>query len=410
MGEGKLLSQLKQRLAGETADDVPAGKAPPERERGKNRETPQKSPSRQNDQGGRSPIPEDSRHFLQRIIKPEDRRLRNYVSVQFWKEKRGEYAAMREKEKQDLNVFSVLADGARPSIEYYVLTILSCVIATTGLLQGSTATIIGAMIVAPLMTPILAFSLAVIWGDLPLIRTSILSLAKGALIAVAISAIISYLVPIASFSQEILSRTRPTLFDIIVALGSGIVGAYGNANKRISETLVGIAIAVALMPPLCTIGIGIGKFSMEVAGGAALLFLINLVCISLAGAVVFWIMKIHPFTADAQGVRRRALYQIVLSLVILLSISVPVGLYMWDSYRLATSQEKVRHVITERIPGVRVFAMEMEKAPGGYRLTVTLSGREMPERAAVSAAKAEIVKRCPIVQEVSLTFIESTDL
>ncbi len=196
------------------------------------------------------------------------------------------------------------------------------------------------------MTPILAFSLGVIWGDLVLMKTSLLSILKGTLIAIGISAAIAYLVPMASYSPEIIARTKPTLFDIMVAIASGVVGAYGNANRRISNTLVGIAIAVALMQPLCTIGIGLGSFNYSIATGAAILFIINLVSISLAGAFVFWVMKIHPVLADEDKVKRRALYQIVLSITILVLIAVPVGIYMVEGYQL----EKAQQVVKEDLP------------------------------------------------------------
>jgi len=224
-----------------------------------------------------------------------------------WKEAWEAFARRRTKEKQDLNVYRVLREGARPTAEYYVLIVLSCMIATLGLIQGSTAVIIGAMIIAPLMTPILAFSLGVIWGDTQLLKTSFSSVVKGAILAVGISSALAYAVPILHFSTEVTARANPSPFDIMVALGSGALAAYGYANKKVSSALTGIAIAVALMPPLCTVGIGLGKLNMRIATGAAVLFGVNLVSISLAGAAVFWLMRIHPYSEDAAEVKRRAL-------------------------------------------------------------------------------------------------------
>jgi hypothetical protein len=104
----------------------------------------------------------DMKGMFEHVIRPEERTLKNYLKPSFWKDKKTEYDLIREKEKQDLDVYTTLSRGAYPTIEYYVLIVMSCVIATAGLLQGSPAVIIGAMIVAPLMTPILAFSLGVI--------------------------------------------------------------------------------------------------------------------------------------------------------------------------------------------------------------------------------------------------------
>ncbi|HQP48076.1 MAG TPA: TIGR00341 family protein [Spirochaetota bacterium] len=353
---------------------------------------------------------QDVRGMLDHVIEPEERTLKNYISISFWKEKREQYAKIKSKEKQDLNVFKLLSDGARPTIEYYILTILSCIIATTGLIQGSTATIIGAMIVAPLMTPILAFSLGVIWGDIDLIKTSMQSIIKGTVIAILISALIAYLVPIPTYSGEIIARTKPSLFDIIVAVASGIVGAYGNANKKISNTLVGIAIAVALMPPLCTIGIGLGKFNIEIATGATILFIINLVSISLAGAIVFWAMKIHPVLADEGQVKKRALYQIAMSIIILVAISIPVGIYMWDGFKIATSQETVRKVMLQDYPGLSIFQMKTERIRHGHRLILIITGKQQPGQEDIDALKNRIMRENSGIRETLIQFIQSSTL
>ena len=353
---------------------------------------------------------QDVRGMLDHVIEPEERTLKNYISISFWKEKREQYAKIKSKEKQDLNVFKLLSDGARPTIEYYILTILSCIIATTGLIQGSTATIIGAMIVAPLMTPILAFSLGVIWGDIDLIKTSMQSIIKGTVIAILISALIAYLVPIPTYSGEIIARTKPSLFDIIVAVASGIVGAYGNANKKISNTLVGIAIAVALMPPLCTIGIGLGKFNIEIATGATILFIINLVSISLAGAIVFWAMKIHPVLADEGQVKKRALYQIAMSIIILVAISIPVGIYMWDGFKIATSQETVRKVMLQDYPGLSIFQMKTERIRHGHRLILIITGKQQPSQEDIDALKNRIMRENSGIRETLIQFIQSSTL
>lgn len=404
-------SRMKSLFSGEekSAEQPPASDDP--KAQGQTRDA--KAPSAEEEAKGRARLAaqtDEIRRMFQHVIEPEERTLKNYISPSFWKTKRDQYRQIKDKEKQDLNVYQMLSDGARPTIEYYILTVLSCVIATTGLLQGSTATIIGAMIVAPLMTPILAFSLGVIWGDILLVRTALFSLLKGMLLAVFISATIAYYIPMAGYSSEILARTQPTLFDIIVALASGIVGAYGNANKKISNTLVGIAIAVALMPPLCTVGIGLGTANMEVAGGAFLLFLINLVSISLAGAVVFWGMKIHPALADQEQIKKRALYQIVLSILLLTAIAVPVGLYMWNGYTLSKARRTVQETVRREMPGVTIFDMQSEKRGDRYQFLITLSGDRTPAPAAVKNIRERLRKECPCIGEIRLRFIQSSIL
>lgn len=347
---------------------------------------------------------------IRHVIEPDERTLRNYTSFNFWKQKRELYRNLREKEKQDINVFQVLSDGARPSIEYYILTVLSGIIATAGLIQGSTATIIGAMIVAPFMTPILAFSLGVIWGDFGLIRTSVTSLIKGIGIALMISASIAYVIPIPHFSAEIISRTHPTIFDIIVALASGVAGAYGNANSKISNTLVGIAIAVALMPPLCTIGIGLGKFDPDIAGGAAVLFIINLVSISLAGAVIFWLMKIHPVLTEETSIKKRAAYEIIISVMILTIIAVPVAVFMKEEYTRMNAINVADSLIKKKLPSLSIIEMKMEKLADGYICRFILSGKTEPTEEEINAIKMILFAKDRNIKNLQVQFIQSRDI
>lgn len=349
------------------------------------------------------------RDMFGHVIRPEERTLRNYLSADFWMTKRKEYRRIKEKEREDLGVFHVLSEGARPSIEYYLLTVLSCLIATAGLLQGSPAVIIGAMIVAPLMTPILAFSLGVIWGDVSLIRTALGSLLKGTLLAVGISAALSSLIPIAGYNPEILARTTPNLFDIIVAIASGLVGAYGNANRKISNTLVGIAIAVALMPPLCTVGIGVGRLDAAVASGAAILFLINLVSISLAGALVFWIMRIHPSRADRAEVKKRALYQIVLSVIILAAIAAPVGVYMREGYLVENSRRRALTLLEDSL-GEAVLSADIKRISGRRTLLITITGDEQPAPETIEGLRNAILNQSPGIYSIQIRYVRSVRL
>ncbi len=335
--------------------------------------------------------------------------LARLINPASWLAMRESFVKRREKEKQDLDVYRVLSDGARPSAEYYVLIVLSCLIATMGLIQGSVAVIIGAMIIAPLMTPILGFSLGVIWGDLRLLRIALSSLVKGVLLAVVISGLLAFAVPISHFSGEISSRANPSLFDIIVALGSGALAAYGYANKKVSSALTGIAIAVALMPPLCTVGIGLGKLDPRIASGAAVLFAINLVSISLAAAVVFWLMKIHPLSEDRAVVKRRALWQIALSVVLLSVITIPVVLYMRTGYALEHAQSDARRLIAETIPGSSVLSAEALHTGGGNALHLTIAAEREVAKDEIRLLASDIERRNPVLMRAEITVIKATE-
>lgn len=156
----------------------------------------------------------------------------------------------RERRKE---VLDPLGRESVPGFDYFFLVVLSCLIATLGLLADSPAVIIGAMLVAPLMSPILGLSLASVTGRRRLLQDASLALMEGAAVAIALSVVAGWLGRQSSIGAlgmlpaEVISRTRPTPLDLFVAL----------AQPAISAALPGVAIAIALMPPLCAVGIGI---------------------------------------------------------------------------------------------------------------------------------------------------------
>jgi uncharacterized hydrophobic protein (TIGR00271 family) len=182
-------------------------------------------------------------------------------------------------------VVAEVAPEAGLSRRYLFMIVASCAIATIGLLQNSPAVIIGAMLISPLMGPImgLGFSLCII--DLAWMRRTLIALAVGTALALAVSALITYLSPLHEATPEILARTRPNLFDLLVAVFSGVAGAY-TTIKRKGEAIVGVAIATALMPPLAVVGYGLALGNFQIAGGAAFLFMTNLLAIALCTTLV----------------------------------------------------------------------------------------------------------------------------
>ena len=139
-----------------------------------------------------------------------------------------------------------------------MLIILASTIAYYGLLQSSAAVIIGAMLVAPLMSPMIAMAHAIVMGNLTMLRRAFLSTLAGVGVAIGIAALFTLLLPSIPPSREILSRTAPTLLDLCVALASGAAAAYALARKEVAAALPGVAIAAALVPPLCVVGYGVG--------------------------------------------------------------------------------------------------------------------------------------------------------
>lgn len=183
------------------------------------------------------------------------------------------------------------------SLSYWLEIVFSAGIAALGLVINSPAVIIGAMLISPLMGPIMALGLALAASDLYLAIKALGKLVASLALAIGLSAFIVWLLPFHSITAEIVARTNPNLLDLGIALFSGLAGSVAvcrTAGGSGVTTLPGVAIAVALMPPLCTVGFGLGSgANMRIMGGAGLLFLTNLVAIVASAFAVFLLVGMN---------------------------------------------------------------------------------------------------------------------
>ena len=184
-------------------------------------------------------------------------------------------------------VIEDISEGSEPGIRFYIMVVLSTMIAGFGLTMNSTAVIIGAMLVAPLMTPIFGMALALIRSDARLLGRAARAEIVGVFAAILMGLIIGKLYPALEPTPEMLSRTQPQLFDLLVAVFSGFAGAYALVDEKISPALPGVAIATAIVPPLANTGLcfAVGAYAGGV--GSFLLFFSNFLSILLVASVVF---------------------------------------------------------------------------------------------------------------------------
>jgi uncharacterized hydrophobic protein (TIGR00271 family) len=209
-------------------------------------------------------------------------------------------------------IYANVYSGADLSVfAYWLELLLSAGIATLGLVLNSPAVIIGAMLISPLMGPIMATGLGLAAGDLYLALKAVAKLLASVLVASALSGALVWMLPFHSPTAEILSRTNPTLLDLGIALLSGVAGSVAVCRSVGSAdgvtTIPGVAIAVALMPPLCTIGFGIGSgFRPEIMRGAGLLFLTNIVAIVFSAFLIYLFIGINCNEVRAEMLRCRA--------------------------------------------------------------------------------------------------------
>lgn len=174
---------------------------------------------------------------------------------------------------------------SRWNVDFVTLMILSTSIATFGEMQDSTAVVIGAMLVAPLMTPLVGCGLAVVQGNNQLVRGSIRTVALGFLVAFGVALGMGLLIPFPGLTSEVYARGRPTVLDLGVAFVSGLAAAYAVARPNLSGALPGVAIAAALVPPIAAAGLAFSAGDWSVGGGATLLFFVNVLAIILGAAI-----------------------------------------------------------------------------------------------------------------------------
>jgi len=196
--------------------------------------------------------------------------------------------------------------SSKPSLGFFVLLLCAAVIATLGLISNSAAVVIGAMIVAPLMDPILSLAFALSISNNKLAKRSLLTVVIGVLTVVATSALLASLLDVSEVNREMTSRTAPNLIDLGIAVAAAVAGSFSMTRERLSNSLAGVAVAVALVPPLCVCGIGLsmGKEVVAVFGRGTvagltnqisecsfLLFLANLIGITVASLFVFLVQR-----------------------------------------------------------------------------------------------------------------------
>lgn len=296
----------------------------------------------------------------------------------------------RASSEQFQDLFKVLRTNSSLSTAFMVMMILSTLIATFGLFANSSPVIIGAMILAPVIAPIVSFSMGMVRYDVSMLKQSLVTITAGTLVSLAFAAIVSLLIPLKVLTPEIEARLSPTLLDMGIAVSSGIAAAYAHSNEGIAKSLAGVAIAVALVPPLAVSGIGIGWLDWEVFSGAILLYATNLAGIILFAGLTFLLLGFAPF--------KRAKMGLVYTLIIVILVAVPLSLSFNRIMQEASITRALEGTTIENVVlrDVRIrFGSQMV-------VSLRLVGPENIEPERIQLIKKEIEDRInePIVLEV----------
>jgi uncharacterized hydrophobic protein (TIGR00271 family) len=292
------------------------------------------------------------------------------------------------------DLFIGLRSSAKFSSIFLTLMILSTLLATTGLFANSTSVVIGAMILAPLMQPIVSLAMGTIRTDISLISQSIKTLFIGVFMAILFSSLFTILMPLKEITPEMMSRLHPNVLDLMVAIFSGIAGAYATAKEEIAKSLAGVAIAVALVPPLSVTGIGLGMLNPEVIYGSFLLFATNLIGIILSASLTFVVLGYSPV--------HRATKAIVYTFLMMLFVSIPLVLSfveLVEKNNYLNQLKSIKHVVINK-HDLEFNVIELKETKGKLALELNVISDEVVPKDDLRELKKEIETK--IKKDISL--------
>ena len=280
------------------------------------------------------------------------------------------------------------------SIPYMLMNVLAATIATYGLFANSPAVVISAMIVAMLLGPIVGVSLALVDIDVKLLLKSLTSLLAGAMGVMVTAFIIGTIHKDMPITNEIMVRTAPNLLDLMVALAGGAAGAYATISPRLSIAVVGVAIAVALVPPLTASGILFARGEFALASGALLLIFTNMVAIQFASSVVLWLSGFRRMRRTSEQPWLIFAKGNVISIVVLLALAV---LFTTSLRRIvarqlyeASTRFTLQEVIKDSVGSHLVAVQFDETVPGKNIVRAVVRGPNPPSPAQVAELEAKI--------------------
>ena len=302
---------------------------------------------------------------------------------------------LRVSPEQRNAIYQSILDSSHIDIEYAALLILAGLIALFGLLENSAAVIIGAMLISPLMNPILAAALALLLGDgkLGIRAAAVLAISIAGVIG--ITCLVALAVPLKEATPQILARTTPNLLDLFIAFLSGLAGTLALRGGSVAMTILpGVAIAVAVVPPLSVVGYGLSTHQESIAGGAFLLFVTNIVAIVISALAVFRLIGFQPRREAEQG-RWKLKYRVGISTLVLLLLSIPLFLTL----RKAAIEVAIRSSVQRELKSAfkadeaSVSDLSFTRAPNGLLIQATLRTGRYIETTAIDSVEDNLRRK-----------------
>ena len=296
----------------------------------------------------------------------------------------------------------------RHLVQFIALLLLSTIIAAVGVIEDSTATVIGAMIIAPLMTPIVATTAALMMGNGLRAFNSFLLVVVSVLGVILVSAVIgmtsTHVIDLQTNSQ-ITARVAPRLLDLIVALAAGAAGAFAISRDDIADSIPGVAISISLVPPLCVVGISLSSGQFSDALGALLLFLTNYLSILLSGGAVFALLGLgEAFAKDMSHLNKRKVYKRIILGVIL--VAIPLTATSIKVARDSIAQVRITKISNQWVSQYSTNFILRSVLVSGDTAKILISGDEKP--ATIKGLGEAIQTEVKQIKEVDLRFVRSS--
>ena len=326
-------------------------------------------------QGGEAKQPADCEKRVWMNDVSEKRELP--LSLRFRRIMRERFS-LRDDKAEDEEIEARIRDGVELRGATPWILVFAIFVASVGLNVNSTAVIIGAMLISPLMGPIMGAGLGLAVYDFRLLRRSLINLAIATCISLIVSALYFSLTPLQQAQSELLARTSPTLWDVLIALFGGLAGVVGITRKEKSNVIPGVAIATALMPPVCTAGFGIATGQWRFVGGALYLYAINCVFISLATLIGIRILRLKSRGfADARTEKK---VKTVL-LLLVLAMVLPSGYLAVDLVRQEVFKSRAQNFINREFVFAKTHVVDTKIDPVQRTVALSLIGDALEEDA-----------------------------
>lgn len=277
---------------------------------------------------------------------------------------------LRIDDARQKKVVDEIKERSELDLNFMLLLVFSTIIVALGLITDNAAVVIGGMIIAPLIWPILALAHAIIRGNVSRLKKTAFTIVKATFVIFLVSFVLGIFSPHLGESRELLLRTNPTLYELFIALAAGFIGAFAVAHPKLSGALAGVVAAVALVPPLSAMGILFAQGNFVLASGAALLYLTNLIAMSLAAILLFLLVGMKFPRRESS--KSMALSNISWFVIFLIIIAIPLTLVMRGVIIENSTRSTVRDVIESYTVSTTVTQLSVDSAKGLVVINATI--------------------------------------